>query len=289
MIKLRFLLLILFPLTVLAGFPEFSENNAFRRNRTNPEKDSFCPRLEGSYPDSCCPYRQKGPIQCFYYNRTQVNVGKISSGITCENGADVSIPCCSISAVACNDDITQKNFIQRLIKRDGNDVNGTNLKCGFEPCPHPEYWKNDTIRGRTITRQDPSGQKCSVIFTQQDQCINNTNLPRCHQLSACPPPPPPPAPEPPPPPAPEPTPQPTPTPTPTPAPTPGPSPGPAPGPEPGPAPGPEPGPAPGPSPSPAPAPEPAPSPVPEPTPTPAPEPTPMPEPAPPEPEAPPED
>jgi len=244
---MRTLSVIVFLLFSSVGFAyqDFPEDSVFRRNVIDPEKDSFCPRLEGVYPDHCCPYQQKGPVKCYYYNNDIARVGTNSSGGNCVGGVGgtvVQTACCNVDSVPCITDLTEKNFIQRLVKRDFQGKK----RCNFEACPLPQYWKNDNIQGKVISRTKPTKDFCSVVEATS-QCTPSATLPRCSSLNpTCP--------------------QPAPAPTPNP-PSPNPSPLPNPGPAPAPSPGPAPAPAPAPSPSPAPAPAPAPAPTPAPPPS----------------------
>ena len=174
-----FILILLFSLNSLSYF-NFPDADTFRRNIKNSEKDSFCPRLEGSYPAHCCPYKQNAPIQCFYFNTTTVDVGSRSSGVDCVNGINVQITCCQRSAIACISDLSQKSFIQRLVKRAYQDSN----KCAFEACPYPAYWKNDNLRGKSVSNAKPTTATCDVV-AQADQCSGGSLL-DCGNISACP-------------------------------------------------------------------------------------------------------
>ena len=171
------------------AYSSFPDQNLFRRNKNNPAVDSFCPRLEGQYPNACCPYQQNGPIKCYYYDQKQIDIGTVSSATSCVSGSNQTVTCCDVASVTCNENISNKDFIQRLIKR--KESSSAQLKCGFEACPYPEYWKTTTGLGKSVSRQDPSNQKCTVVQSQ-DQCASNSNMPRCSQFSACPPPPEPP-------------------------------------------------------------------------------------------------
>lgn len=212
--KIIISLLILFSASLAFTAADFPENNKYRRDVVNPEKDSFCPRLEGVYPDHCCPYKQKAPIKCYYYNNDRVRVGTNSTGLNCVGGVGgtvVQTACCNVDSVPCITDVTEKTFIQRLIKR---DLDGKN-RCNFEACPLPKYWKGENIQGTQISRTKPTTALCSTVAATS-QCSVSTTLPNCNNLNpTCPLP------------APEPTPgpvSPTPTPTPTyPTPTPGPT------------------------------------------------------------------
>ena len=214
---------------------DFPDQTTYRRNITNPEKDSFCPRLEGSYPDHCCPYKEKGPRACYYFNTDAVTVGTSSSGTDCVNGENVTVSCCNRGSRSCVRDVVLKQFIQRQIKRPFPNANSATKRCGFEACPHPQYWKNDNLSGKAVSHNDPSGSLCSIVI-QADECASS-GLPNCGSLSACP--------------------------IPNPPTPPGPGPGPGPGPLP-PGPGPDPMPDPGPTPTPTPTPDPPPPPPPPP-------------------------
>jgi hypothetical protein len=223
---------------------DFPDNQTYRRNILNPEKDSFCPRLEGSYPEHCCPYKQKGPRPCYYFNTDSVGVGTNGQGVSCVNGVDQTVPCCNRGTRSCIRDIVVKQFIQRQIKRPYPNSTSSTKRCGFEACPFPQYWKNDNLSGKAVSHEDPSGRLCSVVVLE-DQCTN-TDLPNCGSLSRCP--------------------VPLPDPGPQPDPNPGPGPGPGPGPMPDPGPNPQPDPGPNPNPNPNPQPDPAPNPTPDPDP-----------------------
>lgn len=240
--KLLIMGLILLNVLGATAQTSFPNDDKYRRNLLFPAQDSYCPRLEGNYPANCCPYKEKQGIQCYYFNTTSVSVGSYGSGTGCVNGADTQVTCCNRTAVTCIEDLSDKRFIPRLIKRNyqAADV------CKFEACPFPKYWKNDNIKGKEISDVRPQTVLCTAAL-QADQCAS-TGLPECSALSTCP------------------VPQPAPNPSPTPTPSPGPAPGPAPGPSPGPAPGPEPAPNPGPSPAPTPTPTPTPTPPPAPVP-----------------------
>ncbi len=173
------MLILLFSISSF-GYVNFPDSDTFRRNVINPEKDSFCPRLEGVYPAHCCPYKQNSPIQCFYYNTTAVTIGTTSSGVDCINGVSVQVTCCQRASIACISDLSQKTFIQRLVKRAYQDSN----KCAFEACPYPAYWKNDNLQGRSVSKTKPTTATCDVV-AQQDQC-SGSSVPDCGNISACP-------------------------------------------------------------------------------------------------------
>ena len=234
----------------------------------------MCPRLEGANLPHCCPPMQKYPrLECQYVkfiSRGQPTLVN-SSFIRCENGVDVTVPCCQPSAQDCYENPIKIDFIQRLIRR--------NNQCCVEPCPPPEYWSAPPARPGLPADWNRYSHYQGGVSQCTGTVISQCSVPgqvACETGSPCPViPPPPPVPDPTPTPAPSPDPTPTPSPGPTPAPTP--SPGPAPSPSPGPG---GPGPAPTPTPAPSPAPAPTPRPAPAPTPRPAPAPTPAPPPAP---------
>lgn len=233
--KLLLILTIFFSTFVTWAQIDFPDNQTYRRNIVNPEKDSFCPRLEGSYPEHCCPYKQKGPRACYYFNTDSVGVGSNGTATSCVNGVNETVECCNRGTRSCIRDIVVKQFIQRQIKRPYPSSASTTKRCGFEACPFPQYWKNDNLSGKAVSHDDPSGRLCSVVVLE-DQCATS-GLPNCGSLSACP------------------IPQPDPTPNPDPGPGPGPLP-PGPGPDPTPSPGPTPEPTPTPTPNPTPDPDP---------------------------------
>ena len=114
------------------AYPTFPDTTDYRRDIKNPAKDSFCPRLEGNYPAQCCPYQQDNPEQCYYYNRTSVVIGTLSTATKCVNNVDTQVTCCNKVSVPCVKDLVQKQFIPRLIKRNyqsQNDLFITKLIC----------------------------------------------------------------------------------------------------------------------------------------------------------------
>ncbi len=219
---MKFLILLILAVSSVAlAYPSFPDNNAYRRDLQNPEKDSFCPRLEGAYPPHCCPYKQGSPMACHYFTSTSTPVGSISSGITCEEGVNRTVDCCIIASPPCVKDYVTKSFIPRLLKRDYQ----SKQSCGFEACPYTTYWKDSSL-GNEVSKTAPPLATCDAV-SQGDQCAGS-GLIRCESLGgACP----------------------TITPTPGPNPVPQPNPTPAPGPSPVPAPTPVPTPSPSPPPN----------------------------------------
>lgn len=215
-----------------ADFPECPQN-VVPRSRL----DFFCPKLEGSYLPSCCPLVFKSsPISCYYYMQSSVPTKTLSSGISCEEGTNVTKACCDYGSQPCKTNVKMAPYIQRLFKGNGN-------QCCYDDCPAPQYWSNGggpnygiTSRHKKFGRTPPV--ECSSL-PNQDNCGEVTVS--CGSLQACPEPP-----------SPAPAPAPSPAPAPAPAPTPSPAPAPAPAPSPSPAPAPTPNPHPAPSPVPIP-------------------------------------
>ncbi len=181
--KLNTLFIYLFILIMSStGFSlDYPETNIFRRSKNSSAQDNFCPRLEGTYPKNCCPYNQKEPISCFYYEPTSVIIGKNSAATSCVGGVDTTVACCQKSSRTCIKNLKEKKFIQRSIRRDYNN----DKKCGFEPCPFPEYWKKDTGLGNVISRENKANELCAPIAAAEDEC-STKNIPSCSELSSCP-------------------------------------------------------------------------------------------------------
>lgn len=181
--RLFIFLSIFFSSALVWGQFEFPDSTNYRRNINNPEKDSFCPRLEGSYPEHCCPYKEKGPRPCYYFHTDTVSIGMQGSKTSCVNGEDATVSCCNRSPRSCVRDLVIKPFIQRQIKRPF-PTNSSPKKCGFEACPNAPYWKNDNLGSRAVSHQNPSASLCNVVI-QEDQCAS-TDLPNCSSLEPCP-------------------------------------------------------------------------------------------------------
>ena len=105
-----------------------------------PEKDNFCPRIEGQYPKGCCP-PIKGPRKTCYYAefRSRGQVALVNSSYrVCESGQTVSKPCCALSHRPCYANLSRRNFISFLTYRSDASPKG----CCFAICPSASYWSS---------------------------------------------------------------------------------------------------------------------------------------------------
>lgn len=172
------LLLGLFAAQAHADFPECAENTVARSRH-----DFFCPKLEGAYLPSCCPSVSKAsPISCFYYVESSVATQTLSSGSSCENGQNVSVPCCDYGSMPCNADIKEAPYIQRLIKGDGKS-------CCYDDCPAASYWSSTrgptygvTVNHKKYGRTRPP--TCAQVAASNNTCGNVTVS--CSSLASCP-------------------------------------------------------------------------------------------------------
>lgn len=218
------------PKTINRNFQQCTNTAAPRS-----ELDHFCPRLEGVHLEGCCPpLFKEPPLQCryaVYLSRGQLYLTN-SSYTVCQNGQNVSIPCCTVAQRGCYRDPVTLPFKPRLLYR--------NNTCCFENCPSAAYWRTPPAHPAITPSHElvDTGPICTETVLQECTYGNSES---CQPSESCPPPPTPPSPV---------------TPTPTP-PMPGPTP-PMPTPTP-PMPTPQPSPQPSPEPAPTPAPSPPPS------------------------------
>lgn len=98
--------------------------------------DDFCPKLEGTPLDHCCPedIRRDSPLTCPYAVGTTETFLSATAYVKCVNGANETRQCCGIHVRSCQTDLIIKTFISRLLKRNG--------QCCFEAsCPPADYWR----------------------------------------------------------------------------------------------------------------------------------------------------
>ncbi len=99
--------------------------------------DDFCPKLEGTPLDHCCPedIRRNTPLTCHYAVGTTETFLSATPFVKCINGANETRQCCGIRVRSCQADLIIKSFISRLLKRNG--------QCCFEAsCPPADYWRS---------------------------------------------------------------------------------------------------------------------------------------------------
>lgn len=153
--------------------------------------DNFCPRLEGTHLDGCCPPLEKRPpMQCYYhiFQASGQPIRVNSEYTTCVNGTNVRVPCCRTETAGCYTDPVVIPFVPRLLYR--------NTKCCFETCPGVEYWRNPpNPRSDLTSRHQLTGPGVNGCTPIREECSYGTTD-TCQSSDPCPPPPPPPPPPP---------------------------------------------------------------------------------------------
>ncbi len=139
-----------------------SFNECAQPNASRGRLDNFCPRLEGSYLDLCCPtVFKQNPISCYYYTDATKPHYSLTSKGSCKAGVASTVTCCVNQPEPCAQNIVELPFIQRLIKREA--------ACCFEDCPPADYWRsqprpdgrvtpNHELAGRSRPANDCNGQ-----------------------------------------------------------------------------------------------------------------------------------
>ena len=147
--------------------------NMCRHTLDVPEKNTFCPRIEGQHPEGCCPPISGPSKMCYYaaYNAAGQGVLVNSHYYTCENDVNVRQNCCRRSSQACYEDRREKRFISFLVYQ-WKSPQG----CCLLDCPQASYWPDIPDHYQRFGGGFPSGMKWCTSTP-----INN-----CDYTEACP-------------------------------------------------------------------------------------------------------
>ena len=153
-----------------------------------PEKNNFCPRIEGQHPGNCCPpLVRTPPKECHYARRRRQPVLVNGSYTVCESGRDVSNPCCKASSRDCYDQLEKRTFYSYLTKFESG--------CCYAICPTASYWSDHPDPSKRMPpshhrlgeNPPPSSSICTNEVT--NECTHGDTA-NCKSSTPCPPPPP---------------------------------------------------------------------------------------------------